>query len=212
MNKPLKYTLIGLGSVAILAAGAVAILAATFDPNKYKPEIERIAKDKTGRTLKLAGNLQLAFWPSIGARVAGVTLSEKGSDREFVSLESAHVSLKLMPLLHGEAIVDALHLTGLKAVVIKEKDGKFNFDDLVAAADAKKPAAKAEPRADGKLEFSGQAKGRNPDIDAKIQLSGNYKVDLPAKAFELAKLDARITGNAAGFQNLSATAKGDVAA
>src|SRR3954467_14983488 len=128
MNKPLKYTLIGLGSVVIVAAGAVAILAATFDPNRYKPEVERIAKEKTGRTLKLAGNIQLAFYPSIGARVAGVTFSEKGSDREFVSLESAHVSMKLMPLLHGQTIVDALHLTGLKAIVIKDKDGKFNFD------------------------------------------------------------------------------------
>ena len=53
----------------------------TFDPNRYKGEIERLAKEKTGRTLKLNGDIKMAFWPSLGADVAGVTFSEKGSKR-----------------------------------------------------------------------------------------------------------------------------------
>src|SRR5262249_39120569 len=133
MNKPIKYTLFGLGGLVALLVIAAVVGAATFDPNRYKPEIERIAKEKTGRTLKLAGKIELAVYPSIGARVAGVTLSERAADKEFLSLDSAHVSVKLIPLLHGEAIVDALHLSGLKATVIKDKDGKFNFDDLLSA-------------------------------------------------------------------------------
>ncbi|MDQ5850102.1 MAG: AsmA family protein, partial [Pseudomonadota bacterium] len=76
MNKPLKYVLLGLGGLVVLAIAGLVIVAATFDPNRYKGDIERIAKEKTGRTLKLAGDLELAFYPAIGAKVAGVTLSE----------------------------------------------------------------------------------------------------------------------------------------
>ena len=71
MRKTVKYGLLGLGGVLVLAIVAVAVFAMTFDPNRYKGQIEAAVKEKTGRTLKLAGNLELAFWPSLGARSRG---------------------------------------------------------------------------------------------------------------------------------------------
>jgi AsmA protein len=55
MNKSVKFTLLGIGGLLILAVAAAAIFAATFDVNRYKPQIEQVVKDKTGRTLKLGG-------------------------------------------------------------------------------------------------------------------------------------------------------------
>src|SRR5258706_10463377 len=105
MKKPVKYLWLALGGgVAFVVVVAIVVFALTFDPNRYKGEIERMAMERTGRTLKLQGELKLAFFPSLGAAVAGVTLSEGGSGREFVSLESAHESIKLMPLLHGQIV------------------------------------------------------------------------------------------------------------
>jgi AsmA protein len=53
MNKPLKYGLLGLGGLVLIAiAGAVAF-ALTFDPNRYKDDIERLVCERTGRTLNL---------------------------------------------------------------------------------------------------------------------------------------------------------------
>src|SRR5262245_34663560 len=244
MRKPVKYGLLGLGAVAILVIGAVAVFALTFDPNKYKGQVEAAVKEKTGRTLKLAGNLELAFWPSLGAKVAGVTLSEKGSAADFLSLESAQVSVAVMPLLRGAAVVDGVRVAGLKANVVKDKQGRFNFADLMEG-DAKKPAApkpeekggggaplafdiasvrierssvsyrdlasgqelalsdidlstgRVAEKADGKLKCSVTAKGRNPDLDAKVQLAGVYKVDLPAKAYALSGVDGKVTGTVA---------------
>jgi AsmA protein len=243
MRKPVKYGLLGLGAVVVLVIGGAAVFALTFDPNSYKGQIEAAVKEKTGRTLKLAGNLELAFWPSLGAKVAGVTLSEKANDREFLSLESAHASVAVLPLLHGAVLVDGIRVAGLKANVIKDKQGKFNFSDLMEAP-ADKPASGAKPaepakgavgfdigsvrierssvsyhdlgsgqelslsdidlstgriaeKADGKLKFSVQAKGRNPDLDAKVQLSGDYKVDLPAKSYALSGVDGKLTGTVA---------------
>ena len=142
MKKPLKYTLIGLGGLVVLIIAAVAVFAATFNPNRYKGQIEQLAKEKTGRTLAIQGDIEMAFWPSLGAQVSGVSLSERNAKETFVAFDSAHASVKLMPLLRGQYIVDSVSLNGLKARVVKGKDGKFNFSDLTEA-DAKKPAEPA---------------------------------------------------------------------
>ena len=141
MKKLLKYGLLGVGGLVVLIVVAAAVFALTFDPNRYRGEIERIAAEKTGRTLKIKGDIRLAFWPSLGAAVRGVTFSEKGSNQEFVSFDAVHASVKVMPLLRGEYIVDSVSLSGLKARIVKEKDGRFNFSDLM---DQKKPAAPAK--------------------------------------------------------------------
>ena len=143
MNKPVKYTLVGLALLLVLVIGAAAVFALTFDPNRYKDEIERMAKEQTGRTLDIKGDIKMAFWPSLGADVSGVTLSERGSSQQFVAFDSAHASVKLMPLLRGQYIVDSVKLSGLKARIVKGKDGRYNFSDLVEG-DAKKPAAQAK--------------------------------------------------------------------
>ena len=144
--KALKISLyLGAGLVVVVVA-AVAIFAMTFDPNRYKGDIQRIVKERTGRTLELKGPLELAFWPSLGAKVSGVVLSEHGTAQPFVSLESAHASVALLALLRGAVIVDRVRLSGLRAQIVKDKDGRFNFQDLIEQA-GEKPAAKAEKKA-----------------------------------------------------------------
>jgi AsmA protein len=140
------WLLLGLIALVLLAA---AIFALSFDPNKYKGEVDRIVKERTGRTLQLKGPLELAFYPSLGAKVAGVTLSERAAEREFLSLESAHASVALMPLLRGDVIVDRVRVSGLKAQIVKGKDGRFNFQDLIEA-DEKKAAEKVKEKGDAK--------------------------------------------------------------
>ena len=133
-----------LGLVLLLAAGAT-ILALTFDPNQYKDEVEKLVKDHTGRTLKFHGDVKLAFWPSLGVSVAKVTLSRRASEHDFAAVDSAHVSVRLLPLLRGEAQVDQVRIAGLKASVIRAKGGKFDFEDLLGAGGQKPAAASAKP-------------------------------------------------------------------
>src|SRR6267143_1473988 len=99
--------------------------------------------------LKLQGELKLAVFPSLGAGVGGVTLSERGSGREFVRLESAHASVKLLPLLRRQVIVNAVRVSGLRAQLVRNKDGSHNFSDLLEGGEAKH-AAKPAPEKKGK--------------------------------------------------------------
>lgn len=143
--KVLKIFLYLALGLVLLAGVAVAIFAMTFDPNRYKDDIQRLVKERTGRTLELKGPLELAFYPSLGAKVSGVALSEREPKTQFLSLDAAHASVALLPLLSGQVIVDRVRLSGLKAQIVKGKDGRFNFQDLIEAP-ADKPKPQPEPK------------------------------------------------------------------
>ena len=243
MNKPLKYGLIGIVGVLALVIVAALIFALTFDANRYKPQIERLVQEKTGRTLKLQGPLETAIWPALGAKVAGVTFSERGSEEQFVALDNAHVSVGVMALVRGQVVVDRIRISGFKANIVKNKDGTFNFSDLLKAQ-AEKPASREEKpvrkdeggggapvafdvagieidksavsyrdlqagreysisdfklttgrigeNASGKLQMHAAIKA--PDLDLKLDLGSDYKLDLPGESFAFDNLNLKVAG------------------
>jgi AsmA protein len=203
--KLLKIAIWVLGGVVLLAVAAVAIFAATFDPNKYRGEVERLVKEHTGRTLQLKGPIEMAFWPSLGARVSGVALSERQADREFLSLASAHASVGLLPLLRGEVVVDRVRVAGLKAQIVKDKDGRFNFQDLLEARPGEKPAAPPEKKAEAggpvKFDIAG-IQIENAALAYRDLASGQ---DLSLSGFNLET--GRIAENAQGKVDLSTSLK-----
>lgn len=148
--KLLKFALIGVAGVVLLAAAVLAYVAASFDPNRYKPQIVQAVKERTERTLTLAGDIDVAFFPSIGARLGKASLSEKGSTKEFAAVEGIRIAVKLWPLLSREVVVDAVEVKGLRAQLVRYKDGRTNYEDLAGApaAPAPKPAEKAPVRID----------------------------------------------------------------
>lgn len=137
MNKILKYGLLGVGAIVVVAVAVVAYVAATFNPNDYKAQIIKAVKDSKQRTLRLDGDIKLSFYPNIGASLSKVSLSEFKSDKEFAAIESARVSLALMPLLHKQVVVDEVSVSGLKATLVKHKDGSTNIDDLLGPSGQK---------------------------------------------------------------------------
>lgn len=132
MKKLLKYGLFGLGGIIVLLLLVVAIVAATFNPNDYKPLIIKLVKEKKERTLNIEGDIKLAFWPKIGANLGKVSISEHQSDKEFASIQSAQVALAILPLLKKQLVVDTVYIDGAQANIIKYKDGSTNFDDLLS--------------------------------------------------------------------------------
>ncbi len=137
MNKILKYGLLGVGAIVVVAVAAVAYVAATFNPNDYKGKIIQAVKDSKQRNLRLDGDIKLSFYPNIGASLSKVSLSEFKSDKEFAAIESARVSLALLPLLHKQVVVDEVSVSGLKATLVKHKDGSTNIDDLLGPSGQK---------------------------------------------------------------------------
>ncbi|MDZ7919420.1 AsmA family protein [Rhodoferax sp.] len=141
---------VGMAVVAIvgLLALAVGALYALFDGDTIKAEISRAVLEQKQRTLVIAGQPTLSVWPNVGIQLDGVTLSERASKDEFAALQSARISVALMPLLRKQVQVRALDIEGLKLTLVKKKDGTLNIADLLgepAAPEAGKPADAAKP-------------------------------------------------------------------
>jgi AsmA protein len=144
--KALRWIGFALLAVVGLVALAAGILYALFDGDKVKAEISRAVLEKHQRTLVIDGRPQLSLWPNVGISLGRVSLSERASNAPFAALESARVSVAVMPLLSQQVQVRALDVAGLQATFVKKKDGTLNIADLLgepAAATDAKPAEAA---------------------------------------------------------------------
>jgi AsmA protein len=144
MKTILKYALWSLFGIAATVSTVLAYVALTFDPNAYKPQIIQAVQDSTHRTLKLDGDIKLMFFPSIGARLGKVSLSDFKSEREFASVADASVSLAVWPLLKKQVVVNQVNVNGVKVSVIKYKNGRTNLDDLLTPQQGVAPVAPHE--------------------------------------------------------------------
>jgi len=141
--------LLGIAAAVLLAlvAAGVGVLYALFDGEKVKAEAARAMMEQKQRKLAIAGKLELSLWPDVALGVGRVSLSEAGSGDEFLALDSARIAVALMPLLSKQVQVKRVEIDGLKATVVKRKDGTLNIADLAGGkpdkADA--PAARGGP-------------------------------------------------------------------
>jgi AsmA protein len=126
----LKYALVTLCALVLLAGAAIAYLVASFDPRDYHDRIVELVREKTGRTLEIQGEIGLSFWPDAGVRLGKLTLSEREGTERFVTIDSARLRLELVPLLSGELVAAELAITGANIRIIRYEDGRLNVDDL----------------------------------------------------------------------------------
>ncbi len=192
--KALRIAAFALGGiVALLAALAVFVLA-TFDANKWKGEIAQLVQDKKSRCLRIEGELSLSLFPGVGVQLGRTTLSEHKSEQVFAAVDKVRVSLRLWPLLSKQVVVDTIDLEGLKARIVRFKDGRLNIDDLLGKHD-EEPA----PRFDiaGVKLVNGELAWRDEKAGREVSLSGlNLKTGrLANAAADKFDLSAQLAGS-----------------
>lgn len=129
--KALRILGIVLGLVlAMLAAGA-GVLYALFDGEKIKGELIRVVLEQKQRKLEIPGRLEFSVWPDVSIKLGRLSLSEPGGKEEFLALDSARVAVAVMPLLSKQVQVRRVEVHGLKATLVKGKDGTLNIADLL---------------------------------------------------------------------------------
>jgi len=130
--KALKKIGIVIGILLALVLAAVAVVYAMFDAESIKSQIAKAVQEKKQRSLKIDGPVALSLWPNVAISLGKISLSEHKSDKEFAALDSARVSVAVLPLLSKQVVVNTVELTGLKATLIKHKDGSLNIADLIS--------------------------------------------------------------------------------
>jgi len=149
-----KTILMFLSSVVLLVLAAVVILPFVLDVNDYKSEIEKVVKEKTGRTLTIEGELNLSVFPWLGISTGAVKLSNAVgfSEQNFAAIKASEVKVKLLPLFSKNVEVSTVVLKGLELHLAKNKQGISNWEDLIKKDQS--PAADSVKATDNKIKGS----------------------------------------------------------
>ncbi len=150
----MKTILMFLSSVVLLVLAAVVILPFVLDVNDYKSEIEKVVKEKTGRTLTIEGELNLSVFPWLGISTGAVKLSNAVgfSEQNFAAIKASEVKVKLLPLFSKNVEVSTVVLKGLELHLAKNKQGISNWEDLIKKDQS--PAADPVKATDNKIKGS----------------------------------------------------------
>ena len=125
-RKSLRWTGISVGGLVLV----VVLVLAFMDWNLLKHPIERIASAKSGRTVTIAGNLDVHIWswtPTV--TLNGLTLGNPPweADRPMAKIERLEIHLKLLPLLKGDVILPRVALLKPDVYLHQEKSGRANW-------------------------------------------------------------------------------------
>lgn len=139
MSKSLRIAGIAAAALLLLIIAAAAVLA-RFGADLAEAAAAQALMERKQRTLRIDGPVEfLSFWPNLGVRVGGVSLSERESDREFLAIESARVSMAVAPLLDRRLVVGGIEVDGLRAAIVRRRDGTLNIDDLFSKDETPMP-------------------------------------------------------------------------
>lgn len=141
----LTWILLGAGGIAAIFAGLLVYVVLTFDVNDYKSQLSQLVTEQYQRTLTIDGDLSFSVFPNVEVTLPHTSLSEPNKKDIAAEVKEIHLELALMPLVRKEIKIGEVVLDGLKTVVIKDKAGKLNFDDLLGASKKTKSRERAEP-------------------------------------------------------------------
>ncbi len=135
--KILKYLGLALGAVLALVLVLVGTVALLFDPNDYKSELQRAVAQRTGRSLMLAGDLRLAWFPWLAVEFGPASLGNApGFGREpLLEIERARLGLRLTSLLRLRFDFDTVRLDRPVLRLAVDGQGRDNWSGISDAAE-----------------------------------------------------------------------------
>lgn len=125
-----RQAVTGLVIMVAVMAGLIVAVIKLFDPNQFKNQLVSWVHERTQRDLVLDGDLSVSYFPKLGLESGKASLSQRRSAREFASIDKARVTIAWLPLLRGRLHIDSAEVEGLRAHLVRFKDGSTNVDDL----------------------------------------------------------------------------------
>lgn len=166
MKKWFKRIVISCVVLLIAAFIGVAVLILNFDPSAYKDKLAQQIKMQYNRDLVVNGDIDLSLFPRIGLTVNQISLSEPGSQDQFVAIDKVRLAVALWPLMSNRFLVDHLTIDGITANIRQDKEGNYNFADLLRYSLPQQGSTKT----DGLDQESLQQRVQNTDF--KIDIAG----------------------------------------
>jgi AsmA protein len=142
----LRIVAILTGALLVLLMVAVVALLLFVDPNRYRGDIERVARQHTARVLVIHGKLQLKIFPWLALSVHDVQLSNRpGFGAEpFMTVQNASIGVRLLPLLRKRLEVSRIALDGVNVNLVA-RGTENNWKDLSESKGPPESPSKGPP-------------------------------------------------------------------
>jgi len=184
-----------LAGLLLLLLALLLLPLLLLDPNDFKDEIQDSVFRATGRQLTIEGDLSLTLLPRLGLEVSGASVANPPGfgDEPFAKLERVEMDAPLLPLLAGRLEVERVRIEGLRLNLIRDPQGRTNWDltppPAKAAEAAVVPSSALERRMPAFVRVSAEeavqapaARARPPSAPLATQDKGGKLVSLTSIA------------------------------
>ena len=127
---PLVTVLKWLAALLFAALLMGVLLIALFGWNWMRAPMERYALEKTGRVLRIEGDLRVrGDWPALRLQAAGVRFANPdwAQESQMFSAEGVEVAVELLPLLRGQLVFPLVRLDRAVAYLEQAADGRRSW-------------------------------------------------------------------------------------
>lgn len=137
----LKWGLIALAVVVVVAVGVGAYLLSRVDEDTLVRQAQAAIKQATGRALNIGGkiHLRISFKPAVVAENVRFSNASWGSRPDMVRARRLEVNLDVLALLRGAVRIDRVVAVGPDVLLETDAKGRANWDFNTTVA-ATKPA------------------------------------------------------------------------
>jgi AsmA protein len=147
MKKAVKWGLVICAGLVVIIIAALLIAPAFIDIRDYKPKVEKLIAEKTGRPFSVGNDLRLSLFPWAGISLSSLQLGNtpQFAEKEFVTIKSFEIRVKLLPLIFKDIQVKRFILNTPQIVLVKNKDGQVDWSQPAKLKE--KPPPEKSPKA-----------------------------------------------------------------
>jgi len=137
--KAIKWLIGVLVAVFTLLVIGVVILVNFVNPNDYREQINHVISDKIHKPFAINGEISWVLFPSLGFKAQNMTIGDRHTQDLYVELSTLELNLQLLPLLHKNIALNALHIDGAQIILPSDAHDvntatQTNGSDNLAAA------------------------------------------------------------------------------
>ncbi len=129
MLKILKWTFAILSFLIGAAVIGLVIFISQFDLNEYKPQIEKLVYDQTGRKLELKGDIgiKISLVPTLETKDVVLENAAWAGKKAMVEIKEADVTLGILPLLNKKVEIEEINIIEPVVNLSMNTDGTGNW-------------------------------------------------------------------------------------